>query len=336
MKKPMMGYLLNREPNRHCRFIFPVGQGGFAFEIMGDTTIIYDCGSLNVSLVQKYVNLLVHYRINHINYLFISHFDEDHVNGLTYLLSKIPNVQVAIMSRVPNQYRQAYNAATKGAYQRIIDLLTRRDIRIEEAQEYEPIRHTHSSGTNMPVWEWVGESMLGVNDWTTLDTKLRNNNVNIAQLNNPQYVNLNKRAINQSFIDAFGKQGPNSKGLMMLSHELVPAYAIFVPKLGNKVWHLHEFAGCLYTGDNYLKGQKVTRVRNFVAHHHVPQLLLAQVPHHGSNQSSSSTLRKLGADEYFVCDKSDVRYNKNKLSQHVRSVMVMNSIREMLITVSFI
>lgn len=332
----MMGYLLNREPNKHCRFIFPVGQGGFAFEIMGNTTVIYDCGSLNVSLVQKYVNLLVRYGINHINYLFISHFDEDHVDGLTYLLSKIPSVQVAIMSRVPNQYQLAYNAATKGAYQRIRNMLFRREIRIEEAQEQEPIRHTYSNGANIPVWEWIGESMLGAKDWTTLDTKLQNNNINTAQLSNPQYVNQNRKAINQSFIDAFGKKGPNAKGLMMLSHELVPAYAIFVPKLGNKVWHLHEFAGCLYTGDNYLKGQKVTRARNFVAHHHVPQLLLAQVPHHGSNQSSSSTMRKLGAFEYFVCDKSNVRYNKNRLSQYVRSVMVNSSIREMLITVSFI
>lgn len=336
MKKPMMGYLLNREPNKHCRFIFPVGQGGFAFEIMGDTTIIYDCGSLNVSLVQKYVNLLVHYGINHINYLFISHFDEDHVNGLTYLLSKIPNVQVAIMSRVPNQYRQAYNAATKGAYQRIIDLLTRRDIRIEEAQEHEPIRHAHSNEANMPVWEWVGESMLGVNDWTTLDTKLQNHNINTRQLNNPQYVDQNKRVINQAFIDAFGKQGPNSKGLIMLSHELVPVNSIFVPKLGHKVRQIHGYAGCLYTGDNYLRGQKVTHVRNFVAQHKVSQLLLAQVPHHGSNKSSSSTLRKLGAYGYFVCDKSNVRYNKNKLSRYVRYLMVMDNIREMVITISCI
>lgn len=74
------------------RIIYPVGQGGMHFEHFSDGTnefcILYDCGGSTKSTIEKRIDHLLHsVRGNHINAVFISHFHNDHINGLQYLLS---------------------------------------------------------------------------------------------------------------------------------------------------------------------------------------------------------------------------------------------------------
>ena len=136
----MIRYMIHIDPNKLYRFIFPVGQGGFAFEVLNKTTVVYDCGSYtSQTLIEFYVDQLVYNQIDHINYLFISHFDEDHVNGLTYLLNQIPQVSVAIMPKIPDKYHYVYNTATNGAYDRTIGLLREHEIEQIFVNEEEPV-----------------------------------------------------------------------------------------------------------------------------------------------------------------------------------------------------
>lgn len=77
------------------RIVYPVGQGGMHYEHFSDGTnefcILYDCGGSTKSIIEKRLDHLLHsvkVKDNHINVVFISHFHDDHINGLQYLLSK--------------------------------------------------------------------------------------------------------------------------------------------------------------------------------------------------------------------------------------------------------
>ena len=88
------------------RIIHPVGQGAFYSEKIHinnqSFNIVYDCGS-NTSykvngkkkVVQTEVRSYYH-KEETINLLFISHFDNDHVNGLEYLKDHC-NIKCVIM-----------------------------------------------------------------------------------------------------------------------------------------------------------------------------------------------------------------------------------------------
>lgn len=80
------------------RTALPVGQGAFYYESFTDVRantirhIVYDCGALdnnNVTTQElpKEVDELLE-KGDHINILFISHFDADHVNGITQLAKR--------------------------------------------------------------------------------------------------------------------------------------------------------------------------------------------------------------------------------------------------------
>ena len=92
------------------RTIQPIGQGGFYTEIfeipnqkgeISTRCVVYDCGSATRSEPKKTIESALpdDYDLD-IDILFISHFDDDHVNGLAELTKKhrikrlvIPQIQ---------------------------------------------------------------------------------------------------------------------------------------------------------------------------------------------------------------------------------------------------
>lgn len=78
------------------RILHPVGHGAFFSEHISSRcedklhyNVVYDCGSLSKTRIKKEIdNTYELLEENHINLLFISHFDDDHINGLSILKEK--------------------------------------------------------------------------------------------------------------------------------------------------------------------------------------------------------------------------------------------------------
>lgn len=75
------------------RIFHPVGQGAFFTEVFKDATgkvtftVVYDCGTdSNMSLLKREITD-VFADVDHIDFLFFSHFDRDHVNGYEELVN---------------------------------------------------------------------------------------------------------------------------------------------------------------------------------------------------------------------------------------------------------
>lgn len=73
------------------RIIHPIGQGGFYTETLKDgddeINVVYDCGGNSKAFMQNYLDPKKKNVSSNIDAVFISHFHDDHINGLEYLLN---------------------------------------------------------------------------------------------------------------------------------------------------------------------------------------------------------------------------------------------------------
>ena len=93
------------------RTLHPVGQGGFYTEqfFVEDTkfpdsklyTVVYDCGSMPVANVENAIDLTFH-KGYLIDALFISHFDNDHINGLRKLRQRGIKLRYLVLPLLTN------------------------------------------------------------------------------------------------------------------------------------------------------------------------------------------------------------------------------------------
>lgn len=74
------------------RILHPVGQGGFYSETFkygsDEINVIFDCGGNNKTSMEYYLENYYPKKTKTIDAVFISHFHDDHINGLKYLLDK--------------------------------------------------------------------------------------------------------------------------------------------------------------------------------------------------------------------------------------------------------
>lgn len=301
----------------HHRVIFPVGHGGFAFENIGNTNVIFDCGSdTTLSRVEMYIDCLIMHGVSHIDYLFISHFDKDHVNALKYLINSFQVKQVFIPF-VPKEYRIIYNRATLGAYREINNVLQEaRGIEVNEVQDTIQVYN--------PLWEWNITNMLTIADLANLSEKIVLEGLDMNRFDEADYVTLYKDKINRAMKKAFGALGPNSKGLVVLSQKIVTAtvdnidlwkdrfsYRLVRGVIGN-----FDATDCLYVGDaNLSSAINVKEVQDFITKCKAQQpMLLMQIPHHGSRRNMRDTFNMdFPSKYYFVNDINRARIRKKKI-----------------------
>ena len=302
----------------HRRYIFPVGQGGFSCEMIGDYVVVYDCGSLTSnSMVESCIDRLST-MTDHVDILFISHFDTDHVNSIRYLVSSVL-VKKAVMSLIPNELKAAYGVYTNGAYTSIVGLLTGNDIEIIEVGGEEEDRLV------MPfqnIWEWIAKSMMNNAEFVSVTIHMQAVGIDINRLNDAGYLESEKVDINNAFKTVFGAKGPNTKGLIMLSQHCKGVNVRYAELLigcrrGCMPYRMEaesDVSSCLYVGDADLKNKANNKmVQDFLdCNRSEKTLLLMQIPHHGSQYNIGAQFEAdFPAKYYFVNDEDTKRLQKS-------------------------
>ncbi|MDO4620923.1 MAG: DNA internalization-related competence protein ComEC/Rec2 [Lachnospiraceae bacterium] len=100
---PLLVLLLTFHPRNSLRLLFQsVGQGdSILAELPDGSSLLIDGGSSSISSVAQYRLLpcIKSEGISVLDYLFVTHLDADHVNGITELLQKIETRQTAVRVR---------------------------------------------------------------------------------------------------------------------------------------------------------------------------------------------------------------------------------------------
>ncbi len=320
----------SRHSLQHQRILFPVGHGGFAFERIGNCNVLFDCGShTSPTRLQMYIDALrSELNVQQIDYLFISHFDQDHANGIRMLLDAGLRVRNAVMSYIAKDWHIVYNIITGGAYLDIQNILRGNEAEIIEVGQTEEDKNNGRSFTHHKIWEWVAKSMLKDSDFKKLKSVLGKNGLDENRLSDPAYLAPRTGIINKAYKEAFGAAGPNAKGLIMLSQR-TDQTAFTHGEIENDCSFCYHYCWnyaikrylsaityktcCLYDGDAMIKSQEqVGEIESFLeAHLHEGALLLMQLPHHGSQNNINPDLhRQIIADFYFVCYQSDEKIKK--------------------------
>ena len=98
------------------RTIWPVGHGAFYTEVFhapGGPIVVYDCGGKDTQIIQKNINSFLSSlpQVNGkpiVDMVFISHFHNDHINGLKYLLNNADVKNLIIPQIDQNALLEAY------------------------------------------------------------------------------------------------------------------------------------------------------------------------------------------------------------------------------------
>lgn len=304
----------------HQRFFCPVGQGGFSIEKIEGFTVVYDCGSL--SSFNMVVNCIDHFSFScftHVDILYISHFDMDHVNGIRYLLDSV-RVSLAVTPMIPQALRVSFNVYTGGAYGAMMELLRQRG-RVEEVEEVgeeDSLHPYYSKGKR--IWEWIAKSMMDYPELSKVLAHLGTYGFSRNQLNNAELMEQEKERVNDAFKKVFGRKGPNAKGLVVLSQKCKD---VVIEKC--EVWHggyccgqdrqlgEYEESSCLYVGDADLRNiQYRKNLMTFMQTYKSEKMpLFMQIPHHGSPYNTGAHFETdFPAVLYFLNDKDSARLKK--------------------------
>lgn len=313
------------------RVLHPVGQGAFFTEQFYDESgkvvhnVVYDCGSFTS------MPNLVEYEIRntfeknaHIDLLFISHFDKDHVNGLMTLQSKTKidkDTKVIIPFRYPYLLMvmdEDYPMLARFVMQlfNIGAQVVGIDEDADDSRLGEPVDIGKLDGNitlggkkvirlDKVLWYYY-PFMLP--DQSSLQKVFEGKVKGIVDLDAPNEI-LTKRKELRNIYKTIGKTKGgvtkiNVNTLFMLSFPAVNvAY-------NTNIWHQINLWGnvaptCFYTGDSNLKGngydvvkQRVTDILDIYSKG--TKVWMMQVPHHGSDKCFPEKMADR-SDGFYEC-----------------------------------
>ena len=317
------------------RVLHPVGQGAFFTEQLWEDNeesaffnVVYDCGS-NTGL-KKGVPQPVAKEIRNtyeenkkIDLLFISHFDEDHTNGLESLVKQgliTKDTKVIIPFRYPyllmvteNDYTslarfvmQAYNigATLIGINVGNNENRNLRDVDVDLLSKGQSLHNgtiIYKKDGKGIIWYYYPfmlskqQPLMEVFVEKINDAKADGKDIDINDLEDPEIV-IEKRSLLREIYQEIGKTKGgvtkiNVNSLLMLSF---PAKNIFKRAC---LWHMAQHycwvgPACFYTGDSNLQGNDyddaVKSARDAIDKYSKgTRVGLMQVPHHGSRRCYS-------------------------------------------------
>lgn len=333
------------------RTIQPVGQGGFyteLFEIENSNNsaskstycVVYDCGSKTESEPQNTISSAIPDGME-IDILFISHFDDDHVNGITELMNN-HHIKIVVMPQIQN-YEWYYviedsirnirrlprgkliseliqTISESGA--KIIEIapfnsgeneINRQDVPIEEVP-IERIDNNRKILGNSPMllpfsnrinWMYIPINTSDLQKINLLrnelNTTFKNNLSNFTDFDSltgsdcARVITEKREEINNIYKSVFGDSNKSSmclySGLSSYTYNNIVHFECGCSACRKcrrrRYYHSYYEEACLYTGDANLTDDTLIIHIKKVLGKHLNRVGLMQIPHHGSNKSSS-------------------------------------------------
>jgi len=316
------------------RTFLPVGQGACYLEQFrcggSRFTIMYDCGS--ITPLGQIDNLLPQYlpKGTHVDALFISHFDNDHVNGLPFVLQeyKVRNLFLPLITEdecsLLRLYFTVFSSSQKekavfdqlltGSYQRNdLSVFYVRPRRYENENAF--IRdgdlQTVSSGENVSgrifrqavpqeapcSWEFVPFNFQQQNRIGALREelfRLFGQNLSLQEVMDSVKRNKDYVAnIKEAYKSISGNLNENSLVLFSGSVDETLRQRYECPCLGANDCPVFPFStpsGCLYMGDYNAKGTAQWNELDRAFKQYWNRIGCLQIPHHGSKHNYNKKL----------------------------------------------
>lgn len=309
------------------RTILPVGQGGFYTEMFQiedkECLYVYDCGSHTEGEPESTIQSAIP-DDKEIEILFISHFDEDHVNGIKELVSH-HSIKKVVLPQI-DKYHWFYiltNAMDNGGTPHpnlLTDLqnVIKDSAIIQVAPFYEEEQslgpRTYNEDSNPPsnpimsgdvlqiktIWEYVPINTASRQKIETLEKELlpifqREYAAlqSLEDLPDQKVANVISRhtsEINKIYKKIF--KDSNKASMCLYSGGLLSGHVFmtllhcsYCPRCYYNS-HFYDFEACLYTGDADLTVKKLTKAIKCLLGKRTERIGTIQIPHHGSKHNS--------------------------------------------------
>lgn len=319
------------------RSFLPVGQGAFYRETFnlkeGMHTIVYDCGSLtDLSIVERQIKHEFKRRET-VDAVFISHFDEDHINGLPFLLKhcNVKNLFFPLVTTKDKAYlklKLLLSADKESFLYKFIDnpqdaidgLDVDNNVNLLSVgvKENEYVNNNNvgiiSSGTN--VVDLLGFDLKGKFAWDMIPFNFRQGE-RIDELKKAvakifhcgkdktedkieELINnypKDKDKIKEMYKQVKGTFNTNSMTLFSGTKNscIGQYYAISKRYFCACYYQFSTENGCLYMGDYDASGTQKWKNLRDAYNEYWEYIGCVQIPHHGSRQSYNNAIAELNA-----------------------------------------
>ena len=320
---------------RIIRTIHPVGQGAFYTEKFicengGQKLFVYDCGAKNCDCKYLEVELSSYFQKNKvIDIFFVSHFDEDHINGIEQLKNLGVKIKTVVVPLIDQKNKWFYictgGASVIGAINdpksffgadNVISVQPTGDHLNENEDTYniqEGVDKDIPSGNRISLpmlqdnWVEIPYNFDEEKRRRKLVTELNNNDYFVKKakemkctveelLHNAKFIESNFTIVN-SIYKKICSDGSNRCSLVVYSG---PIKKKDIPNRfcyrGNHIWCGFSLigCGCLYLGDTDLNqggGQnKIINQLKLFLKHFINEIGTIQLPHHGAIKNFNNLL----------------------------------------------
>lgn len=296
------------------RIFMPIGQGAFYIEKFNDDfTVVYDCGSYgNLSTIED--NIKKSILDTKIDLLVISHYHEDHINGLEYLFKNYDikkmlmpylNITEKIVSFLDEDIKNNSNnfykefcinpsEALLTHFNKAIEITFVHPEQSEQSTEVDiqKLQQKINSGDkviykiNNCTWSYIPfnfQNAKKASQFKKYMSHLPINNINDFE----KYYISNKDEFIKIYEEIPGDKNTNSLVLYsgIYSNKRTTTYST-----RKKFNFTQNVSGCLYLGDYNSKGNSKMKELKEKYNEYFSSISTIQIPHHGSNHNYNKDL----------------------------------------------
>ena len=324
------------------RSFLPVGQGAFYCECFSgrgyNVNIVYDCGSLpNVRIVEQEIKYNFQ-RGEKVEALFISHLDEDHINGIPFLLKycEVKRIYFPLISSENREIMKIYYSINNiGGFtynflenprRAIEDLDIDYElelITISELGQEEPNQlDTNGRRSGEDIFEDIKNSLkfnfeLIGGKWLYIPFNFRQQKRK-EKLMDVLEIQFGRKITEEELIRLWRKAAPSDQDKIKKAYQGVPgdfntnSMTLFsgeinygFKQLNSRCCEKHCFrcydykpSGCLYTGDYDASGKCKWAELKKAYEKYWEHIGCVQIPHHGSKYSFNEEFTEMNT--FFI------------------------------------